>query len=431
MASSSGASRNQPDVAAVLKKAADGFGWRLGAERRWIVSGVGAALALGAIWLLWGGGGSGSVVNYVTEKATRSDITVIVTATGSVEPTNQVEISSELSGTIRKVLVDYNSRVKVGDVLAELDTDKLEASVESARAKLAAAQAQVRQAQATVREAELEYQRQAKLVERKVASQQTLDVARAAHERSLAALESARADVIAAEADLRLNETNLQKTCICSPINGVVLSRDVEPGQTVASSLQAPELFTIAEDLTQMEVQVDVDEADVGKVAEGQQATFMVDAYPGRTFSAEIRELRFGSEIVSGVVTYKAVLTTDNAELLLRPGMTATAEIIVQQVEDALTVPNSALRFTPPADDAETEGGSIVQALVSGRPPRPQQVSSNDDDYGDRSVWVLEDGTPKRIPVRTGPTDGARTVILEGEIETGLAVIVDTESSGG
>ena len=241
----------------------------------------------------------------------------------------------------------------------------------------------------------------------RVSSPQDIDTAKAAYDRAIAGVESAKADVGVAEADVELNETNLVKSRIVSPINGVVLKRNVDPGQTVASSLQAPVLFTIAEDLTQMEVQVDVDEADVGKVKEGQQATFSVDAFPDRKFQARIRELRYGSEVVQGVVTYKAVLSTDNSELLLRPGMTATAEIIVQQVTKALTVPNAALRYSPPARQSSEQKTSLLRKLgiLRGRPPlRP--ASQREEGGPNRSVWVLKNGTPSAVSVVIGVSDG-------------------------
>ncbi len=305
---------------------------------------------------------------FVVEPASRVDLTVIITATGSVQPTNQVDVSSELSGTIRSVLVDYNSPVKVGQVLAELDTDKLKATLNSSRARLASAKAKVLDAEATLVERRLVFERKRTLASSRISSQQDLDAAKAAYDRAAAAVESAKADVGVAEADVELNHTNLLKSRIVSPINGVVLKRNVDPGQTVASSLQAPTLFTIAEDLTQMEVQVDIDEADVGKVREGQHGTFTVDAHPDRKFQARIRELRYGSEVVQGVVTYKAVLSTDNSALLLRPGMTATAEIVVQQVTNALTVPNAALRYAPPTRQSSGQGTSLLRRLLPGRP---------------------------------------------------------------
>lgn len=393
---------------------------------RWrpqIIIGAVAAAAL-ALYMLWAGTGPTNGIQYITEPVTRDDLTVTVTATGAVQPTNEVEVSSELSGIVRNVLVDYNSKVEIGQTLAELDTDKLKASVDSSRAKLTAARAKVREAEATVLETELEHERVKTLVERNVSSSQQLEIAEAAHERALAARESAKADVEAAIADLALNETNLEKAHIRSPITGVVLSRNVESGQTVASSFQAPILFTLAEDLTQMEVQVDVDEADVGNVREGQKAIFTVDAYPNKEFSATIRELRFGSEVVQGVVTYKAVLTTDNSELLLRPGMTATAEIIVEQVSDAVTVPNAALRFSPPRQAESADNRNWLQKLVPG-PPRLRRPSAPPTTGPDRKIWTLIDGVPQEVDVTVGPSDGKRTQIVKGDIMPGQAIIID------
>ena len=325
------------------------------------------------VW--WIGGGSTSI-RYTTEPVTKGPLTVVVTATGSVQPTNKVDVSSELSGTVRKVLVDYNSSVKADQVLAELDTDKLKATLDNSRAKLDAAKAAVEEAQATVTEKQGDLARNKKLADTHAISMQVLDQAQAAYDRAMAALASARANVGVAEADLNLNETNLGKTYIRSPIDGVVLTRNVDPGQTVASSLQAPVLFSIAEDLKKMELQVDVDEADVGKVRVGQHATFTVDAYPDRTFPAVIHDLRFASETIQGVVTYKAILDIDNSELLLRPGMTATAEIKVTELQDALLIPNAGLRYTPATTDTAAKR-SFLSRLLPGPPPfraaKPQE----------------------------------------------------------
>lgn len=393
---------------------------------RWVRPGiiVVAVVALAGLVVYFTGGGSANRIRYIVEPVTRANLTVIVTATGSVQPTNKVDVSSELSGTIRRVLVDYNTRVKVGQVLAELDTDKLKASVESARAKVAAAHAKVKDAEATVVEKKLEYERKKALVARNVTSAHDLEAAQAAYQRALASVESAKADAAAAQAELKLSETNLAKTCICSPINGVVLKRNVEPGQIVASTLQAPVLFHIAEDLTKMEVQVDVDEADIGKVREGQTAVFMVDAYPDRKFKARIRELRYGSEVIQGVVTYKAILETENKDLLLRPGMTATAEITIAKVKDALSIPNTALRYAPPTSNDRTDRRSFLRKLIPGRPPfRPPSAKAPSGP--DRSIWILDEDEPRQVPVRVGPTDGRRTQILEGDVKAGQKVIVD------
>ncbi len=406
-----------PDVAGTLAAA----GTARKARRRigWLVWAVVAAALLGAGAYWWTGRGAAATV-YATEPVTRGALTVSVTATGSLYPTNQVEISSELSGTVRQVLVDYNDPVKKGQELAELDTDKLSAAVEGERAHLASANAGVAEAKATITETKADLDRKTTLLARHVGTQQEVEAAAAAHDRAVAALASAEAAVKVADADLHLAEVNLEKACICSPIDGVVLSRDVEPGQTVAASFQAPVLFTIAEDLKRMELRVDVDEADVGGVEVGQQATFTVDAYPGRSFPARIRVVRYASETVDGVVTYKAILDVDNADLALRPGMTATAEIVVQHVTDALLVPNQALRWAPPAQQEKSGGRSLF--MMFPRPPRDTRPKP--DEAGRRTVYVLRDGHPVAVPVEVGSSDGDRTVVT-GDLAEGDAVIVD------
>lgn len=386
-----------------------------------------AAIVVGGLYAFWSFSGSRAAVTYVTEPAARNNLTVIVTATGSAQPITQVNVSSELSGTVRKVHVDYNSPVKVGQALAELDTDKLQATVENVRAKLEAAKARVADASATIEERRGTYERKVALAEKLAASVQDLDLAKAAYDRAVAQHNNALAEVKIAEADLHLNEINLAKACICSPIDGIVLKRSVDPGQIVASSLQAPVLFVIAKDLRHMELQVDVDEADVGKVKIGQKAAFGVDAYPDRRFPAEIRDIRYGSETVQGVVTYKAVLTIDNSELMIRPGMTATAEIVVEQVKDTLLVPNAALRFTPASAQRGQQGPGFLQRLLPRPPSATFRPPSKQDETGpNRTIWVLRGGVPAAVPVVIGATDGRRTEIRQGAIEADQAIIVDT-----
>lgn len=418
----SAASPGGADIEAILglgKHARPSFlQWR---RPIWVAVAIVAGIGLYAAWSM---SATRAVTTYATEPITRGNLTVIVTSTGSAQPITQVNISSELSGTIRKVHVDYNSPVKVGQPLADLDTDKLKATIENVRAKLEAAKAKVADAAATIEEKRGQYERKKALAGKEIASAQDLDLAKAAYDRALASHASALADVKVAEADLRLNEINLVKACICSPINGVVLTRNVDPGQIVASSLQAPVLFVIAEDLRHMELRVDVDEADVGKIKIGQTATFSVDAYPDRKFPAVIKDIRYGSEVVQGVVTYKAILSIDNSELLIRPGMTATAEIVVQQVQDALLVPNRALRFTPPATQADGGQKNFLQRLLPG-PPAFRPPSKPEDTGANRTVWMLRNGAPAAIPVVIGATDGKRTEIVKGEIAPDQKVIVD------
>lgn len=374
--------------------------------------------------------------HYITQEVKRGNLTVIVTATGTLQPKNKVEVGSELSGIIKSVEVDYNDRVKLGQVLAKLDTSKLEAQIAQARASLEAAKAKVLQAQATVIETRnklAQLRRVWELSNKKVPSQAELDAAEAAYERAKADEASAQAVVSQAQATLEAYEADLAKAVIRSPINGVVLSRSVEPGQTVAASFQTPVLFTLAEDLTQMELHVNVDEADIGKIREGQKATFSVSAYPNRTFEGRIIQARFASTTTSGVVTYETVIKVNNPDLSLRPGMTATADIVVKKVENALLVPSGALRFTPPLEEEKgrTQGGGILSRLLP-RPPRPssKQVEKSSNTK-EKLVYILREGKPVGIPVLVGESDGTMTEVISGDIQPGMSVIVDIKVKQG
>ncbi|HEY9199385.1 MAG TPA: efflux RND transporter periplasmic adaptor subunit [Gammaproteobacteria bacterium] len=405
--------------------------------RRWrLVAGLaGLALLAGLLWRL---GMDDADPQYRTQAATRGDLTTLVTATGNLEPTNQVDVGVEVSGTVASVEVDDNDPVQVGQVLARLDTSRLEAQVRKSEAALQSARARVAQMQATQTETGnnlSRLQRMHKNTGGKIPSEQDLDTAQASFTRAQTEVASARAAVAEAEATLKLNQTDLDKAVIRSPIDGIVLTRTVEPGQTLAASFQAPVLFTLAEDLTRMELRVDVDEADVGRVQAGQAASFTVDAYPERRFEAHVQQLSFGAQEIDGVVTYEAVLRVDNREQLLRPGMTATADITVAEVRDAVLIPNAALRFTPPqtALDAQAgEGGSVVGRLLP-RPPRTNQRprTAENTDKSQQRVWVLRDGQPQEIPIKVGATDGRNTQILSGTVEPGMELLVDTVEPDG
>ncbi len=369
-------------------------------------------------------------VRYTTTPAQRGDITVKVTATGTLQPTIQVDVGSELSGTIRSVDVDFNDAVSVGQVLARLDTTRLDAQVLQSSAVVDSAQAKLVQAQATVAEAESQLARLLHVREisgGKVPSQQELDAANAIALRARSEVASSRAAIAQAKATLDAQQTDLGKAAIRSPVDGIVLLRAAEPGQTVAASLQAPILFTLAEDLTRMELHVSVDEADVGQVEEGQEATFTVDAWPDRSFTARVAQVRFGATATEGVgvVTYETVLEVDNAEHLLRPGMTATAEITVKQIDDALLVPNAALRFTPP-ESASAPSGGLLRALIPGRGPsqRRPRADHNGQARAER-VYVLDDGEAKPVEIAIGATDGTFSEVTRGELESGTELVID------
>jgi len=383
-----------------------------------------AVIAGGAFWYRQSAA-TGAATTYQTEAVERGPLVVTVTATGTIEPTTQVDVSSEMSGVVRSVNVENNSLIKKGDVLAQLDIDRLQAQLARAKATLAASEARLIDAQATVEERNRAYDRQVSLRKKGFAPEQDLEIARAARDRAVAAVTSAEADIAVAKADVNLQEIEIGKSRIVSPIDGIVLKRSVEPGQTVASSLQAPVLFTLAEDLKRMQLEAEVDEADIGAVASGQAASFTVDAYPGKSFAARIETLEFSPQEVDGVVTYKAILSVDNSELLLRPGMTATAQITVKEVDNALTVPNAALRYEPPKQ-AERRSRSLLSAFMP-RPPRFENATKNEAVTNDRAVWILRDGAPQRISVNTGSSDGKRTEIVKGEIAAGDDVVIGSQ----
>lgn len=403
--------------------------------RHWLRWGGLAALTLTvlAALLWWNSGGRGAGPRYQTQAAQRGDLTVLVTATGNLQPTNQVDVGIEVSGTVASVEVDYNDTVKIGQVLARLDTSRLESQARKAAASLDAARARVAQMQATLTETGNTVNRLRAMHKKtagKLPSQQELDTAEATFKRAQTEVASARAAVAEAASNLKLNQTDLTKAVIHSPINGVVLVRAVEPGQTLAASFQSPVLFTLAEDLTQMELHVDVDEADVGRVKQGQTATFMVDAYPDRRFPAQVAQVRYGAQTVEGVTTYKTVLNVDNADLALRPGMTATADILVQKVGDALLIPNAALRFTPPtqADESKKSGGMVGMLLP--RPPHsaPKARAQETNHGAEQRVWILRDSEAREVAIRVGATNGVLTQVLSGAIEPGMALITDVVS---
>ena len=315
--------------------------------KRWLFVIIPIAIII-IFMAMWKRSAKHDTMQFKTDQVRRGDLTVLVTATGTLEPTNEIEVGSELSGIVEKVEADYNEKVKVNQVLAILDTSKLEAQIRQAKASLESAKAKLLQAKATLSETQSklsQYQKVRDLSDNKVPSQSEFDAAQASFDRAKADVASAGAAVSQAQATLETYETDLSKSIIRSPINGIVLTRNIEQGQTVVASFETPVLFTLAEDLTQMELHVNVDEADIGQVKEGQDAVFTVDAYPDRKFEAQIRQIRYGAETVDGVATYETVLKVDNTDLFLRPGMTATADIIVMKVDDAMMISNSALRF--------------------------------------------------------------------------------------
>lgn len=406
-------------------------------------------------------------------------MTVTVTATGNLEPCNQVETATELSGTIRTVSVDVNDAVKQGQLLAVLDTTRLEAQLVQAQSAVASAEARILQSDATLKEARANQARLLKVRElsgNKLPSQQDLDVTEAALARAEGDLAASRAAVAQTRAIRETIQTDLSKAEIRSPIDGVVLIRSIEPGQTVAASFQAPVLFTLAEDLRQMELHVSVDEADVGSVKVGQAATFSVDAFPTQTSDAHITRIHMASNNTRsavamltsastqpstssvGVVTYETVLEVNNSDLLLRPGMTAKAEIVTSSINGATLVPNAAMRFTPdsaqfPGMSDDSDRGTGMMALMPYLAERWKCPREDGQALG--CVWVLEKGKPALAVFKPGATDRSMTQViplnqlprwsslsrlrndevltqaLHRELAPGVEVIVDSEAPKG
>lgn len=348
-----------------------------------------------------------SVVSYLSVVLELKDITTTVSATGNLEPTNSVDVGIEVSGTVREVLVDYNSQVKVSQVMARLDTTRLNSAVESSRAALARYKANVAEAMASVVYAEGEFDRVDKMYDAtngNYPSKREVDEAKASMDRAKAAYDAAVAQTRQASAELSANEDNLRKAIVLSPIDGIVLERKVEPGQTVAATMQTPILFKMAEDLTKMRVILSVDEADIGEVKEQQSVVFSVDAYSDKKFKGTITQLRLNSEIINGVVTYDAVVEVDNQDLLLRPGMTVSALITTSVLENVLSVPNAALRFAPPEqNDSEKKIKGASQTS---------------------HVWVLKDNKLLKVDLKVGKSDGSSTVVLSSELKVGDSVII-------
>ncbi|MCL2102535.1 MAG: efflux RND transporter periplasmic adaptor subunit [Syntrophorhabdaceae bacterium] len=418
------------DIAAILGSAKSAGFYGFPQYGKWIVGAVIIVLLIVGFVLLKPGSKSQGP-QYRTEKVTKGDLMVTVSATGKLQPTNQVDVGSEISGTIRTVLVEDNDRVQKGQVLARLDPSVLEQRVLKSQAALLAAKASVMQAQATAEEARADLarlQQVAELSGGKVPSKTELDAAAAALKRAEATEAGAIAAVGQAEATLKSDETDLSKSIIRSPIDGIILSRKIEPGQTVAASLSAPILFTIAENLSQMELEVHVDEADVGMVNEGQSATFGVNAWPNRKYSAKVKRLAYGSRLEENVVTYPALLTVNNSDLSLRPGMTATADIVTADLKDALLVPNAALRFNPSEQSQgarRQESGSFVSSLMPRMPRQTKEARVTDKKGREQNVYVLKQGVPTVVPLIVGVTNGRLTEVISGDIDEESLVIVE------
>jgi len=380
--------------------------------RLWLIAGAAViVLGVGGYMLLSSKDGP----SYRLAEVLKGDLTARVTATGTLQPVNEVDIGPEVSGQIEKVLVDFNDRVVAGQTLAIMDTDALKARVLQSRASLDSARARVEDAKATANESRRKLERTRDLARQGNASNQALESAEAADSRARSAVGSANAQVAVAAATLSSDETSLAKAEIKSPISGIVLSRTAEPGQVVAATFQTPVLFKLAEDLTKMQLEVNVDEADIGAVQEGQTATFTVDAFQDRPFPAVITQVRFAPKTVDNVVTYQAVLAVDNKDLALRPGMTATSAITTATRTDRVKVPNAALRFQPREEGRRGFSFGPPQAA----PAQPVLKAGTT-----QRLFVLRKGKAEAVGVTVGISDGQSTEIVSGDVKAGDKVII-------
>ena len=410
---------------------------RLGPRPRLAVLGAATVLVSLALFGLFGGDGTGDAPRYRTAVAHEGDLVIRVSANGNLQPTNSVDVGSELSGIVESVHVDVNDRVRKGQVIARLDPARLRDQVRQARADLASARARLRQADATVAETAAALGRLkdvARLSGGKVPSRAELDAGEASALRAVADQGVAHAAVASATAALSTQEISLSKAIIHSPIDGIVLTRKVAPGQTVAAAMTAPVLFSLAEDLRRMELQVDVDEADVGKVKAGQEARFHVDAWPGETSPARVLRVGWGSQTKDQVVSYLTILEVKNDALMLRPGMTATAEITTAHREGVLLVPNAALRFTPPTSPVAARRSLLASLMPRPPAPPPKAVSDVAAKDGARVVWQLRDGQPQPVRVKllgsNGEVSEVRAVDGEAPLQPGVELIVEALVGG-
>lgn len=390
---------------------------------------------------LWSQGAKESP--YISTPVQKGNVTQVVTATGSLSAVITVQVGSQVSGTIDKLFADFNSKVKKDQVVAQINQDKFKATVDQARANLLAAEANVTKAKASMEDTQRTLERNKELKKRDLIAQSEFDTSQAAYDGAAAQYEVNKAQVNQAQAAVNQASVDFNNTVIRSPVDGIVVSRNVDIGQTVAASLQAPVLFLIANDLSKMQVDTNVSEGDVGNVWVGQDATFTVDAYPTHRFKGTVQQVRNAAIMVQNVVTYDAVVGVDNKELLLKPGMTANVEFLVSQKTDVLKIPNSALRFRPPSERQPAQvaaagqpaGGSPGAATGDGTgrrggSPSAGQGSRNREGGVNRqgTVYVLRDQKATPVRVRLGISDGSYSEVVGGDLKAGDQIILSMGS---
>jgi HlyD family secretion protein len=400
-------------------------------RNRLLMLGVVLVLAVAAYLVSTRITGSAQELQLVTAPVTRGDVIQTIDATGRLDAVTTVQVGTQVSGTIKALHADFNSRVRRGEVVAELEPSLFETQVEQAQATVVRLEADVERARVQSQDAEAKFTRTRELAARQLVAANDLETAETTARAADAALKSAQADVVQAQASLNQATVNLSHTVIHAPIDGVVISRNVDVGQTVAASIQAPTLFQIADDLKRMQVTANVDEADIGKVRVGQRATFQVDAYPGETFSGTVSQVRLNPVIESNVVSYVTVIDVSNTDLRLRPGMTATVTIQVARASDTLRVPVAALRFTPTAD-VFASLGQPESATPRGRIAAVDRTIDAGSRGGERSkddsglVWAFAGGRLQPVPVETGITDSVNVAVSRGDLQEGSVVVTGT-----
>lgn len=363
--------------------------------------------------------------SYTTKPAEIGDIQTSISANGTLSPTHEVSIGSVISGIVIEVLVDVNDKVSKGQVLAKIDSQSITQNLYRYEAQLKSAQAQLKSAQVLLEEKQWQYTQLQALYQQtqgKTPSKLDLQSAKTAYNAALSEVGIRQANIAEIETSIRSTQVDLKNAHITTPIDGVVLSRSIEAGQSVAASFQAPEFFIIAESLEAMELNVSISEADIGKVAVGQNVNFSVDSYPDKTFEAKVNRVNFGaSQNTNNIVSYEARISVDNKELLLRPGMSATADITIKSVKDALLVPASALYFSPKTQNTQKKELNPFNAM-----PRPKRTTTPQKQTNS-SVWILENGTPKEIPIEVGISDGVFTQIFSDSITQGTKIILSQQ----
>ncbi len=396
----------------------------------WIVGILAVGLVIGGY--VFFSGERKAPIRYRTAPVERGTVVSVVTATGTINPVVSVQVGSQVTGKIQSLHADFNSIVKAGEVVARIDPAVYEARRDQAAANLANARAALTKARSDLAQRKRELDRARMLLGQQFVSQNDVDVAATAYEGAGAQIEVAEAQVKQAQAVLDAADLDLKYTVIRSPVNGIVIARNVEGGQTVTAGFQTPTLFLIALDLTQMQVDTNVSESDIGGIVEGKEAAFSVDAYPGEQFQGRVRQVRNAPISVQNVVTYNVVVGVDNRELRLKPGMTANVSIIVARKEQVLKVPNAALRFTPPKSErTDSQGlGSGGGRATPGSNGALPVVTGGVSSVSAKTVWEISpSGDPEAVPIQSGISDGTATEVVSGELKEGDAVIVGIELS--